>query len=73
MMPNHMKGARLTLATDPLRIYFNLCIIKYFLDVISPQNDLYDKLIQLLTDYLSIDLAAMGFPRDCQQEPLSMI
>jgi len=40
MLPNRMSGTWLTLPTDSLRIYFNLCIIKYFLDVISPQNDM---------------------------------
>ncbi len=70
MLPNRMSSAWLTLSTDPLRIYFNLCIIKYFLDVISPQNDMRDKLLKLLSDYPSIDLAAMGFPQGWQQEPL---
>jgi abortive infection bacteriophage resistance protein len=44
--------------------------IKYFLDVISPQNDMLDKLLKLLADFPSIDLAAMGFPQYWQQEPL---
>ncbi len=70
MMPNHMSGAWLTTLTDPLRVYFDLCIIKYFLDVISPQNDMRDKLLQLLADYPTIDKAAMGFPQDWLQEPL---
>jgi len=70
MLPNHMSGAWITLPTDPLRIYFDLCIIKYFLDVISPQNDMHNKLLQLLADYPSIDQAAMGFPQGWQQEPL---
>ena len=70
MLPNRMSGAWLTLPTDPLRIYFDLCIIKYFLDVISPQNDMLDKLLKLLADFPSIDLAAMGFPQYWQQEPL---
>ena len=65
-----MSGAWLLLPTDPLRIYFNLCIIKHFLDVISPQNDMRDKLLQLLVDYPSIDQTAMGFPQGWQQEPL---
>ena len=70
MMPNRMDGVWLTLPTDPLRIYFDLCIIKYFLNIISPQNDLRDKLIRLLKDFPSIDTAAMGFPKGWQQEPL---
>ena len=70
MIPNHVSGAWLTLTTDPLRIYFDLCIIKYFLNVISPQNDMRNKLQKLLADYPSIDIAAMGFPRDWELEPL---
>lgn len=70
MLPNHMTGAWLTLPTDALRIYYNLCIIKYFFDVISPQNNMRDKLLQLLADYPSIDQAAMGFPQGWRQEPL---
>ena len=70
MMPNRMSSSWLTLQTDALRIYFNLCIIKYFLDVISPKNDMRDKLLQLLSNYPSIDQAAMGFPQGWQQEPL---
>ena len=70
MIPNRMSGAWITLPTDPMRVYFDLCIIKYFLDVISPQNDMCDKLLHLLADYPSIDHAAMGFPQGWQQEPL---
>ena len=70
MLPNNINGAWLTIPTDPLRIYFNLCIIKYFLNVISPKNDMRDKLLKLLSDFPSIDLAAMGFPQNWLQEPL---
>lgn len=70
MLPNSINGAWLSLPTDPLRIYFDLCIIKYFLNVISPKNDMRDKLLKLLSDFPSIDLAAMGFPQNWLQEPL---
>lgn len=70
MLPNSINGAWLSLSTDPLRIYFDLCIIKYFLNVISPKNDMRDKLLKLLSDFPSIDLAAMGFPQNWLQEPL---
>ncbi len=70
MIPNRMSGAWITLPTDPMRVYFDLCIIKYFLDIISPQNDMCDKLLHLLADFPSIDHAAMGFPQGWQQEPL---
>ncbi len=41
MEPNRMIRPWITLSTDRLRIYFNLCIIKYFINIISPQNSMY--------------------------------
>ena len=70
MIPNHMIGNWITLPTDALRIYFNICIIKYFLNIISPSNDMKAKLDTLLVSYPDIDTAAMGFPRDWEREPL---
>lgn len=52
------------------RIYFNICIIKYFLDIISPRNDFKSKLLYLLTKFPQIDLKAMGFPVNWEQEPI---
>ena len=43
MLPNRMTGSWITLPTDTLRIYFDLCIIKYFLNIISPNNDMKAK------------------------------
>ena len=63
MLPNRMTGSWITLPTDALRIYFNLCIIKYFLNIISPNNDMKAKVDALLSAYPSIDITAMGFPR----------
>ncbi len=65
-----MTGRWISLHTDPLRIYFNLCIIKYFLDVISPQNDMKIKIDTLLANYPDIDIAAMGFPQGWENEPV---
>lgn len=60
----------ITLPSDPQRIYYNLCIIKYFLDTISPNNDLLAKLRWLFVDFPEIDLKAMGFPDGWELEPL---
>ena len=65
-----MVGNWITLPMDGLRIYFNLCIIKYFLDIISPNNDMKAKVDALLAAYPSIDTNAMGFPRGWEAEPL---
>lgn len=70
MIPNHTAGSWITLPTDTLRIYFDLCIIKYFLNIISPQNDMKAKIDALLAEYPDIDVAAMGFPRGWESEPL---
>ena len=65
-----MTGSWITLPTDALRIYFNLCIIKYFINIISPNNDMKAKVDALLSAYPSIDIAAMGFPHGWENEPL---
>ena len=70
MLPNRMNYPWITIPTDMLRIYFNLCIIKYFLNVISPQNDMTNKLKSLLVSFPDVDTTAMGFPRGWQGEPL---
>lgn len=56
--------------TDKRRIYYNICVIKYLLDVISPVNDFKEHLLQLLDLFPEIDLRVMGFPPFWQQEPL---
>ena len=38
-----------------------MCIIKYFLDIISPNNDMLDKMHNLFSKFPEIDLAALGF------------
>ncbi len=52
------------------RIFFTLCIIKYLLNDIVPNNDLTNKLEKLFQSYPDIDISAMGFPKDWQAEPL---
>jgi abortive infection bacteriophage resistance protein len=52
------------------KVYFSLCVIKYFINVIVPNNDMTAKLTALFADYPEIDITAMGFPKNWQQEPL---
>jgi abortive infection bacteriophage resistance protein len=56
--------------TDLKRIYYRICIIKYLLFTVSPNNTFTQKLESLLTEYPTIDIQAMGFPADWQSEPL---
>lgn len=70
MNPRRTSHAWITLPANPLRIYYNLCIIKYFLDTISPNNDMGQKLRDLLAAFPLVDPAAMGFPEGWENEEL---
>ena len=44
--------------------------IKYFLDIISPNNDMLNKMNRLFATFPEIDKAALGFPSGWENEPL---
>ena len=60
----------ITIPVNQRKAYFSLCIIKYFLNIISPKNDMKSKIDALLANYPNMDTAAMGFPKGWEQEPL---
>ena len=71
MIPNIIVKPWINLPTDTLRIYFDMCIIRYFLNIISPGNDMLDKMQALFAEYPEVDLGALGFPSgNWQDEPL---
>ncbi len=57
-------------AIDIQRVYFRLCMIRYLLFSVSPHNTFKEKLIDLLNRYPNVDIHAMGFTADWQNEPL---
>lgn len=57
-------------SVSPNRTFFDICIIKWFVDIVSPNNDMKGHLQRLLTDFPMIDIKAMGFPTNWQEEPL---
>lgn len=69
-IPNSPVGAWMTLPTDSMRAYFDLCIIKYSLNVVSPNNDMQSKLTWLFIRFPEIDLKTLGFPQGWEMEPL---
>lgn len=70
-IPSNPAGKWILLPTDPMRTYFDLCIIKYFLNIISPANDMLCKMQSLFSEFPEVDLRALGFPLgDWQNEPL---
>ncbi len=69
--PKKTKGAWIdTSKVDKKRIYYRLCIIRYFLSSVSPNNNFNEKLSHLLADFPSVDIAAMGVDRDWKDEIL---
>lgn len=68
-----MKGMTrpwICLPTDKRRVYYNICIIKFFLDIISPANGFLEKLHCLFKDYPEVNIASLGFPKGWELEPL---
>lgn len=62
----------IAIPSDKRRVYYNMCIIKYFLDIISSNNDMLDKMHDLFAKFPEIDLVALGFPAGWEQKPLWM-
>lgn len=56
--------------TDKRRMYYRICMIRYFLFTVSPNNSFKDKLNALLAVYPSIDIGAMGFPAGWENEDI---
>jgi len=56
--------------TNMKRIYYRICMIKYLLFTVYPNNTFSQKLKMLLENYPTIDTRAMGFPENWHTEPL---
>ena len=56
--------------SDLGRIYCRLCIVKYLISTIAPSNKFTSKLKNLLKHYSSVDVKAMGFPTNWENELL---
>lgn len=59
-----------TSKVDKKRIYYRLCIIRYFLTSVSPNNNFNERLSELLAGNPSVDIVAMGFGHNWQEECL---
>ena len=70
MLIKKQKRPWITTAISPNRIFYNICILKWFVDIISPGNDMKMHLKKLLSDFPYVDIAAMGFSKNWEEEPL---
>lgn len=59
-----------TAQIDKKRIFYRLCIIRYFLASVSPNNNFNGKVANLLKNFPSVDIAAMGFCEEWEKEDL---
>lgn len=55
-------------SVDMQRIYFRLCMVKYLLHYVSPNNTFNDKLFSLIEKYPHIDLKSMGFQTNWEKQ-----
>ncbi|WP_299233930.1 Abi family protein [uncultured Bacteroides sp.] len=55
---------------DKKRIFYRLCIIRYFLASVSPNNNFNEKIANLLACFPSVDITAMGFYKNWKDEYL---
>lgn len=65
-----LKRPWISEVVSPYRTFYEICIVKWFVDIVSPNNDMKIHLQQLLADFPMIDIRAMGFPMNWQEEPL---
>lgn len=69
--PRHMKFRWIdTARTDKRRMYYRICMLRYLLFTVSPNNTFKDKLKVLLAAYPNIDVRAMGFPTNWEDEDI---
>lgn len=69
-VPRRMQHPWLTANVPTDRIFYDLCILKYFVNIIDKDNDMTQNLKSLLAAYPNVDTRPMGFPAHWEEEPL---
>lgn len=71
-LPDRMSSAWISDIPFNNKLYSRLCVVKYLLDSIDPQNEFKSRLLFLLNKYPHVDLNAMGFCANWETEALWM-
>ena len=67
----NLRGVWITInQIDANKLYAVLCCTAYWLEAMGYGDEFKKNLSQLIQQYPSVDVAAMGFPQGWQQEPL---
>lgn len=70
-IPTKLKGKWISIAVPQAnKLYPQLCYLQYIQNIMCPGNDFGSQLKILLKQHPNIDVAAMGFPANWQNEPL---
>ena len=69
-LPNRLPLQWITPSQKPIKLYHQLCTLLYLEQTITPCMDLKSSLFKLFAEYPNVDLHAMGFPQDWENEPL---
>jgi abortive infection bacteriophage resistance protein len=56
--------------TDTSKLYMHLCIMRYLVNIITPDNSFSTKFKELIIKYPSVDPDALGLKENWQNEPL---
>lgn len=56
--------------TDTSKLYMHLCIMRYLVNIIAPDNSFSTKFKELIIKYPSVDPDALGLKENWQNEPL---
>ena len=70
MVPRKMNRPWIGDSVSHLKTFYEISIIKWSVDIVSPQNNLKEHLKNLLFAFPNVDIKAMGFPMDWEEEPL---
>ena len=70
LVPRRTSLPFVTIPSDTKKVYYVLSIILYFLQTINPNNTFVTRFKSLLAKYPSVEVTAMGFPQNWQDEPL---
>lgn len=68
LIPRRTEKTFINITTDTKRVYYILSILLYFLQTVNPKNTFTSRFNSLLSRYPNVDVSAMGFPRDWQNE-----
>ena len=71
-MPKNVSHPFVTQGVKTNRIYYVMCIIKYLLNTIEPDNNFTNQVNRLFGEYPDIDKRAMNFPVNWEMERLWM-